>query len=335
MQKIDPLKKTFMTLPQELVDIELSSNRSSTAPIVLFLIAEHRQSDLIGAPTRFFISTFAKTHSIAIRIIGTKADILSAIHSLPADRVQFIIIHAHGSNFRVKLGKQSFYGIDDVKPQDFDDLPTSIQILLFGCRTGNGLAQKIADESGMTVFAPQKKHDLLFTFRTFCPLHNSWELRSYSIKKGKQHMVKFQKNCTPVRCDVKTIDENAYFIEKRECLTRWALGGDPSAQLNLGNWYLKTRNLQESKIWYRKAALQQIPQAQHNLARVYETEGDLREAELFYRQAVKQGYRPSKKYLDNINRITARNWRIKMATITIGVAAASFACWTAVQYYHR
>jgi TPR repeat protein len=333
MMKLDLLKKTVTYPPAELLEIEQCSNHNLTAPIALFLIAEHRQSGLTIATSRFFISTFAKNHLIACRIFKDKSDLQAIVHSLPTERIQFLIIHGHGSNFRVKLGRQSFYGIDDVKKEDFYGLLPSVQVLLLSCRTGNGLAQKIADESGMTVFAPQKKLELLFTFHIFCPLHKSWELRSYSIKKGKQHIVKFNRNSIPVNCEMKTTDERDYFIEQRECLTRWAHGGDSSAQLSLGNFYLKIGNLKEAKIWYRKAANQQVTIAQHNLARVYETEGNLKEAVILYRQAVQRGYRPSKIYLERIDQIAKRNLWIKATVVAIGLAAVSYACWIGLQYY--
>jgi len=300
------------------LELTLKSNHNPGAPIALVLTAESDSNGvLVGPSTHFFLSTVGKTHRLFCLMISTKDDIRQSIDLLAPHQVDLLIFNAHAEKFSLILSEEE-YEFSDVEIDDFDKLAPDATILISGCESGRHMAQRIADLSNRTVFAPMEDFSFLFAVWLHCPLHNEWEMRSCS--SSKRHVYKFQANCQPVCCNHFAEDVDLYsmgherfltiradagdlaaqgnlglFFEAKNC---WqgaehcyaiaALGGFVPAIINLGRIYEMKKRFVTAKTWYERAVARGSTDAQCYLARLLEMEGNLAEAKKLYLQAATQ-----------------------------------------------
>lgn len=89
--------------------------------------------------------------------------------------------------------------------------------------------------------------------------------------------------------------ENEFNPEEIDEYHRLAEEGDPIAQINLGNYYIKQNDGASALLWFEKAAEQGSPKAQFNIGFCYELgyykgiEKDYTKAALWYQKAAEQG----------------------------------------------
>jgi|GEM_PF-936975 len=327
---------------------EQSLVQDPQTPIALILTSKYDPKKALfptNPSAQYFVQSLEKTHRIAHRTIMKQSDIGSAIRSLPADRIKLLIINCHGDDCRFAIDREEIYGIEDVKPEDFEGLSDDAEIYLLACRTGNGLAQKIADVSNRIVFAPMQDTSAHNRCRSYCQQHQ-WELRTY---EGNQQIVyRFQKHAIPSCCKASPIEDEAYFSELKQYLIDQ---GTPEAFFDLAAIYYEEGDLQKAKIYFQKAAdlgnaeslrclgkllekewyFQQAKicfqkaaalgnvDALNDLGALFQKEGDLQQAIICYQKAADLGNAES---LRRLGKLLEKEWYFQQAKICFQKAAA-------------
>jgi hypothetical protein len=159
----------------------------------------------------FSLINIAKTHRVVYQNLFSKADMQKNIESSARlGPVDLLILYFHGCDHSLTLQEEK-YEVSDVRPEEFASLAPSGTIILYSCRTGNGLAQRIADVSRRMVFAPMENLLPYHSCVSICPIHHRYEMQSWS--GGKAMTFEFSKNRPPECCEsLQTTDR--YFYER-------------------------------------------------------------------------------------------------------------------------
>jgi len=314
---------------------EQSLARDPQAPIALILTSKYDPNRALfpAAPsTQFLVHSLKQTHQIAHQIIMKKSDIRLAIRSLPADRIKLLILDSHGNGRRLKIDREEIYGMEDVTPEDFEGLSDDAEIYLLACRTGNGLAQKIADISDRTVFAPMKNIYPYSTCRSYCQTHHRWEIRSYKYKQ--QHIVQFSKNNAPLLCECSQTSDDVYFSKLKLYL---ADQHTSAAHSDLAFIYKNAGDLQKAKRHFQEASDLGDIDALNSLGIICEDEGDTKNAEIYYQRAIDLGHDHASFNLSLLykKKATRIHQIIKTSLLVCGVLASCAWCFLAQRYGSR
>jgi hypothetical protein len=186
-----------------------NAGKGSAAPVAAILIADtttpNSLPDLID---QALILQIATTHRVALKVIHDKSlfsQKISEIANQTKQKPKLLMIAAHGGPDRMRFREASIldqflqlfvqnkdkkdYCISDVQKSDFSHLDQKEgQIILFSCRTGQNLAQKIADVSKLPVLAPKRRVSIA---TCLVRSHNKFQMFSYGLGDDQQHVYEF------------------------------------------------------------------------------------------------------------------------------------------------
>jgi hypothetical protein len=270
----------------DLSKIADQSNQGAGKPSALILLAKLGSEAFTNHPScQFFMATLAKTHRLAIQLMQEKADIQNAIRS-SEHPIDLLVIYAHGQANRFGIQPDLLYQEADVRPEDFQALPSEAKIVLISCHTGKRLAQKIADVSQRTVFAPTEFCNLDLISWSYCHQHHQDELKARN-EKQMQMVGSFQSGHAPVICQEQTDAE--YFADLITFLKEKAQQGSIKAAYALAQ--LDSAHAEQS---YLCVAHVGDREAQFIAATYAEKRNDIEAAMDLYLQAARQGHATAK-----------------------------------------
>lgn len=197
----------------------LNARKPLNAPVAVILKAAAREAWLADMPR---IIQMTKTHRIILQRLDHDRSIgqnLKEAHDKTGKYPKKLVCLSHAieaKNLELDEEKNEdgsftlhLYSKENVKREDFDYLARDAEIFLSGCRSGSGgldsLAQRIADMSHRTVFAP--KEDLTRAATCFWEYPDGkWKMMSYR-PDGVQHVYKFRHGRCPSPSSYKTLRE--------------------------------------------------------------------------------------------------------------------------------
>lgn len=247
------------------------------APKALILKGVYDENGAINSPTlQSIILQISKTHQVFVEHVQDKTQLRSCLQSFKSrgQKLNLLVIAAHGDERRIQFGDLNwsnffsnsvFYGEEDINIGDFSGIDDGAKIILYSCKTGRMLAQKMASVVRRTVLAPLNE---IYETST-CFLEGTLNLLSYD-SSGFQHVYEFSATTSKPVSDTDEQSKRKSFAEIASYLTVRAYFRDKNAQYLLGCFHKNGTGgiLKSASVairWLREAAIQGHEMAQCSL----------------------------------------------------------------------
>lgn len=234
-----PLLEMFSAMPNQFWFKLQASNRAKpdTAPFALILHAEHDHNKaLSSSANRADILTIAKTHCVALKVIGDREKVREKLQETKQQRnrpIDLLMISGHGRSDGITFGngleKKSIYSIQDIRKEDFDAMNPMGKIILNACNVGQALASQLATITELDVIASLNTVDQTKIIYS-CSQHG---LEMAATRDGQQYIRVFRKG---KEAETPCI-ENPSYIEKAAYIKKDAERGNVLSQYTLGLLY--------------------------------------------------------------------------------------------------
>jgi len=236
---------------------ELKQHNSEKGPnsqCVVVLLGQYDEFSAMGVGIQSLILQIAKTHCVAMRMIGDASNFGKSIRDACSSlgrKASMLIVISHGRSDCLRLEedvpwyqlgwmRRPLYTKENICPEDFSMISLNGKIILLSCMSGKEIAQNISDASRRVVFAPMG----FITDVGICLQKGSDKeitLLSYN-EKNEQNMEIF----TPGRssstlsstADMLSDENKESFVALADYLRKKAEEGNTDAQLKLGGFYL-------------------------------------------------------------------------------------------------
>jgi hypothetical protein len=225
MQQILPslLYKSENQLPPEFVAIEQKNPLESGAPLAIYFTALPDAGSKMTPGTVHMADEMASTCSVIGCVIHSAKDINDYLSQLPNEylqRIQWIVIDAHGSEDSMLLGGlhtvKNITHAQELVGDGIRRLPQKTQMIWNCCYTAKKLSQQVTDITGLTVYAPNI---------ALQDPEMHWDSKNQEVRAfdqlGKQYMVKSQKGQRPQILDSKNRHDAAYQARFAQHLIQW------------------------------------------------------------------------------------------------------------------
>lgn len=234
----------------------LNAEKEHSAPVALVVKSGSREACITDEAK---ILQMGKTHRIALQIIDQDRPLRHIIQDTfqtTGARPKKLVWLSHANEMGdIELGIKVSNDDDSAtvywftgersQEEDFIDLDKNAQIFLSGCSTGRGfpsLAQRIADISKRTVFAPSETLERPMTCFLESP-NGRWKMLSYSLGE-LQHVYKFKPDTLENRVLRETLtqalskhqDIKNQFQAYADWMQERALVGDAGTQIKMADF---------------------------------------------------------------------------------------------------
>jgi hypothetical protein len=215
------------------------------APQALFLIAEEDWNGAFsGLRGQYLIAEVAKTHKVAIEIINDGSQLIEKARKVAEEKpISLLVVMAHGTPNSMLFGKMgepatSFTEkeLQKLREEELKELDSKVfapnaTIILASCKTGQGLAQEIANSFNRTVLAPIEN---LTSSRALFTLSDNGEPLLFHQKTGREQIVYKYKKGAPREC-VSLSEERVKKVssQKLDYYKKCAVGGRASDQFEV------------------------------------------------------------------------------------------------------